>query len=492
MPQLLVESLRTIASYCRRIILLILLLGCISCGNRTIALENNYQEALQLLSEEDCEEALWLLLEIEDRAEQIENRILTAKACELIAQIMQESGNYEEEKQYARKAVNRYSEAGMMKEANAARVYLQAGEKGLHNYLKSLAVADTVIALAKQFQDKTTLVQSLETDIQSCVLLGPDYYERLFVDFEKLKGTEAQVSSKTYACVARAYYYSGQDREASDYLKQAYESVETEEELIQVQYVDYLINRFFHNPEYADSILTRIIWEQNARYEKRVANDLLRSMNEYNRLHRNELIVSSKRHIRSTVKIIIVLSILLCLSFLGHYQYKRWVEKERKRVARALDAQTTAMEELKTTTSFREEVAVKIGFETLDALCSEYYSGGHSKDKKVVKAFEDMIHQYRENPEFWNVFEERVNQMNGGIISLMKTELPHIKTSDVRLSTYIISGMSYFSISVLMDMDKPNLYNKAKRLRDHIRSSDCEHKDLFLKALSRSQRVIPD
>ena len=187
---------------------------------------------------------------------------------------------------------------------------------------------------------------------------------------------------------------------------------------------------------------------------------------------------------------LILLIIGLAVIFeMWHRQHRIQEEAERKELERKLENYTSTLEDLSARLSEAIEgshSAMDLGFDTMDRLCEAYYTSGHVKDKKLLSSFELLLMRFRKDKEYQAVFESKVDQIHGGLLSRMREQMPTLHEEDFILSSYVLSGLSYNSISVIMDTNKSNIYNKVTRLRQKIEKSAPEDKKQFLAALRKT------
>lgn len=469
------------------IILLLLPFILFSCsrhtGRRPSAMRD-LQLADSLLEKEQVSTALEYYIVLADEGVRTHDMGLAGLANMGIAKVMRQSNNYVEEIRFANKSIYLLSEANDSLNVNAARWYLQSGFDNLKEFNKSLEEADTIIKIATEFKDTITLAKSLGTNIHVYRQLFPECSDSLFSCFQRLKSLHRPISSSVFADLASVYHFMERDDSSDYYMSQAEQCVNTLEQEIHILYDKYLIADD-RGESGSEQILLALWNKQQLRYKKIIANSAITTMNSILE-KRIQMETDKNRLIRlRTIAFIIVCILAFCLLSSSFIRHRKVIELENRHLSDELAAQVAAFEELKKTLLAKNELATQLEFSTLDKLCSEYYTGGNLSERRVAKAFEQMVLTYRNDPVFWNTFEQRVDNMHEGVISKIKKELTGFKTDDYRLMTYIVSGMSYFSISVLMGVDKPNLYNRAKRIRDRIRSSNAPNKALFLRALSR-------
>lgn len=437
------------------------------------------------LSESDSLDlALRCYLLLKHNSERNGDLSMAGRANMGLANIMRRSANYNEEINYANNAVEQLAEAGEDILANAARWHIQAGLASLKENDSSLFVGNIVTCAALEYKDTSTLAKSLETTIHVYRRQLPYSADTLMMTFRNLEQLKVPISPSVIAEIAAAERRLGNVSGAKEYLETAKKIHCPKEQRLIVEYEEYMM-ALNTDAQFAHEVLVNMWNTQQQLYRQRQKTSIMAVKDAFNELMLEEDAAMRTQMKERYVAIIIIISLALLFAVILFYRQRRINLLERAHVVEELDARIAAYEELKHAVDMKDADAVRIGFDTLDALCVEYYTGGNAKERRVAESFEHMVLKYREDPVFWNSFEERVDRMHGGVLGLMKTELSGFKADDFRLMTYVVSGMSYFSISVLMGVDKPNLYNRAKRLRERIRNSGAPHTDLFLSALSR-------
>jgi tetratricopeptide (TPR) repeat protein len=442
-----------------------------------------------LLNKENFLEALEQYMDLADEGERTQDKQLAGLANMGIAEVMRQSINPEEEIRFANKAISLLTDVEDILHSNAARWHLQSGYANLKEYYESLEEASRIIKTATVIKDTNTLAKSLEARINVYRTLLPDFSDSLLTCFRQLESLHRPISSPVYADMATLYHMMEKEDSSDYYMSLAEQGFHPLDSDIHILFEKYII-ACDRNESNSEHILIALWNMQQLRYRHFMVNSAITTMNSIS--EKRIQVEESKNHLMRLRAIIIILFCLLGISFLSSafIRHRKVSKLEKKHLSDALNAQVAALEELKETLQTKNMLSAQIEFGTLDTLCTEYYTGGNLSERRVAKAFEQMVLTYRNDPVFWNTFEQRVDEIHEGVISMMKKELTGFKTDDFRLMTYIVSGMSYFSISVLMGVDKPVLYNRAKRLRDRIRTSGAPDTYQFLNALSRNPTDI--
>lgn len=472
-----------------RLCLLFISASCLSLalttcqGHRRAAYEE-YQLAEKLWNDYQDDDALSHYLLAEELSKKAGDDVTTGRASIGIARILRNTCNYEEMVQFAGNAVNLLRDKGESQYLATAHWLLQSAYASLGDFQLSAKEAEMARFLSRQTSDTLSLARTLETSIRACILSGPNDYPALLSFADTLYQLRHCLSPSVLADLSIMYSNLGDIDKSARYLDSAYFQNHSPDQHLWVLYADYKL-AIKINPAGASDVLKKMWIEQHDLYQYWMAHSGLKNLLVFQNMQRQAEM--KERQTKQIWTFVLLLFLLLVFSFLAYSleKHRKISALKAKALSDALDANVTALEELRLSAASQDELVVKLSFSTLDTLCENYYTGGHVKEQRVAQAFEGLIQKYRDDRSFWESFQDRVDQLHGGVLSLMKEELKGFKPKDFLLMTYIVSGMSYFSISVLMGVDKPNLYNRAKRIRDRIRSGNALHKELFLKALSR-------
>ena len=81
--------------------------------------------------------------------------------------------------------------------------------------------------------------------------------------------------------------------------------------------------------------------------------------------------------------------------------------------------------------------------------------------------------------------EKQVNKYSQDAMYHFRKEVSMNDETDYRWVCYLFAGVSIKTIAWLMEENKGSLYQRRLRLRSEIESSNCQHKELFLKLLDK-------
>ncbi|MCR5841051.1 MAG: hypothetical protein K6G86_03130 [Bacteroidales bacterium] len=251
----------------------------------------------------------------------------------------------------------------------------------------------------------------------------------------------------------------------------------------------YRIEQVRGNSDLAINAMNKAYARQVSIYEKTLDASVSRAL-----LRQSELREQAARQHSRMISFLLITSLLALIAIiiaflLWQKQHKLREETQRREVEYRLEAYTSTIEDLETRLSDvvkETHTAMDLGFDTMDKLCESYYTSGHTKYLKLLSSFELLIERFRKDKEYQQLFQKNVDTIHGGILSMMRDQLDEFHEEDFSVLALVISGLSYNSISVILDTNKANAYNRVTRLRQRIEKSGAQNKDLFLAALRKT------
>jgi len=81
--------------------------------------------------------------------------------------------------------------------------------------------------------------------------------------------------------------------------------------------------------------------------------------------------------------------------------------------------------------------------------------------------------------------ERQVNMYCQDAMCHFRKEVPMDEEADYHWVCYLFAGVSIKTIAWLMKENKGSIYQRRLRLRSEIESSDCLHKELYLRLLGK-------
>ena len=127
------------------------------------------------------------------------------------------------------------------------------------------------------------------------------------------------------------------------------------------------------------------------------------------------------------------------------------------------------------------------GLDVLERLCEQYYvyEGTDNLQPKVMKEVRSIVDGLRSDPKVQKDFEASLDAAEDGVMTRIRAAFPSWKEEDFRLYAFAAAGFSSTTMSILLEKEKPYIYNKVYRLKGRIASSDVADKDFFLQKLEK-------
>ncbi len=123
---------------------------------------------------------------------------------------------------------------------------------------------------------------------------------------------------------------------------------------------------------------------------------------------------------------------------------------------------------------------------TFNNLCNNYFvflESGQSA-KGVLNDIDAQLKEIR-NPKNLQKLEESVDRYLGGVMTLLRVEVPGLKNDDIVFLSLIFAGFSVRAICLILDIKYKNFYLRKSRLVKRISNSEAPQLDLFLKKLAK-------
>lgn len=114
--------------------------------------------------------------------------------------------------------------------------------------------------------------------------------------------------------------------------------------------------------------------------------------------------------------------------------------------------------------------SMKDRFSLLDELCDSYYEymGTSAERAKVYNKVMGIISDFRNSTMIAKHVEEIVNSCHNNIIEELKKNSIKLSDADIKLFSFIVSGLSPRAISVILNISLDAFYNRKTRLKRKI------------------------
>lgn len=125
-------------------------------------------------------------------------------------------------------------------------------------------------------------------------------------------------------------------------------------------------------------------------------------------------------------------------------------------------------------------------FELLDELSGTFYETHDIKKDKdaIYRQVRDNIEAFMKDNRSVERLEDIVDNYRGGLMTLLRTEVPQLGSSELRFMAFVYAGFSSKAISIFMQESVGNVYTKKSRIKSIISRSDAPHKEQLIDAMN--------
>ena len=270
----------------------------------------------------------------------------------------------------------------------------------------------------------------------------------------RLRDVFGSFYSKDYALSAVAEELLGHPDRADRLLDSAYVSVSGQEDRNYVREAEYWIRKNRGDTDKALSLHEAL----------RMHEDSTRTVTINTLVFNNPEDGQSQEHTRSPIWIVLV-------TLTGFMSFLLWRSKSAKAALRQDPGEEGSEQEVPS-------------LMILEELCKVFGQPFVNMDGRLSKQFSSMIARYREDPDFISRFEAQLDPGRRHILSRMHQDEGLFHPKDFPFVTYVVAGLSYNAIAVILGENAGALYTRATRLRERIRKSNSPDKESFLQYLS--------
>ena len=127
----------------------------------------------------------------------------------------------------------------------------------------------------------------------------------------------------------------------------------------------------------------------------------------------------------------------------------------------------------------------KSRFEMIASLYEEYvlYQGKKNAEHAVYSKVSEIINAFLTDNANHKQLESVLDESLGGIVSMLRKEMPKLKEIDYSIFSYAIIGFDATTISHLLNISTNVVYIRKSRMRQHIEETNPDHKNRFLEVL---------
>ena len=127
----------------------------------------------------------------------------------------------------------------------------------------------------------------------------------------------------------------------------------------------------------------------------------------------------------------------------------------------------------------------KSRFEMIASLYEEYvlYQGKKNAEHAVYSKVSEIINAFLTDNANHKQLESVLDESLGGIVSMLRKEMPKLKEIDYSIFCYAIIGFDATTISHLLNISTNVVYIRKSRMRQHIEETNPDHKNRVLEVL---------
>lgn len=119
-------------------------------------------------------------------------------------------------------------------------------------------------------------------------------------------------------------------------------------------------------------------------------------------------------------------------------------------------------------------------------MCNDYFEFLESdkNPNRIIKDIENELKEIR-NPNNLFEIEKSVDEYLGGVMTLLRMEVPTLKEDDVVFLSLVFAGFSVRAVCLIIGIKYKNFYLRKSRLVKKISNSGAPHLDFFLNKLGK-------
>lgn len=454
-------------------------------GSRINKLRARYYYGDQLRGAGRLEEAAVQFLQAEKDAVAQENWFLAGMSARSLYYVFAQTHNFPKELSCIERALHYYREAGKSIHEDDARIKLAMAYYDNSQIEKADSVFNSAIKVAKEKKDTVRLYEALVSSTDVFLVNNCYQPDSVIVRLSRAENLGYCPNSRSLANYALAYSLKGDKAQIESYLRDAYNLCRNEKEKVFVSFREYIIHCINGDTSKAYSVLTYLNSHTNNEVTKTLEQSVVDAYNTYLELANERLSLASRAKQKSLFLTILLAFAVFILLFLV---YKRVLERHRfeeDRLRMEMEQQRLSEEENRLKAD-RYRLACEelesFGFEVFDKIGQVYYSA-ENNPVAVVKAYGSIIEKLRDE-EFQNKVIAGIDKTHDGVVTKLGSQIPSISQSRLVFFAYLVQGLSYTTISVIMNANqRQNLYDIRKRLVQTIKKYDPADKNLFLSYL---------
>lgn len=440
-------------------------------GSRKDRLKARYYYGDQLRGAGELEDAAVQFMRSEHEAVFQKDWFLAGMSARSLYYVFAKTHNYPEELSSIERALEYFRLAGKEVHEDDARIKLALAFYDNSELTKADSVYRSAIRIATDKKDSLRLRIALSNSADVFLVDEPYRPDSVISRLTRAEALGYKPNSRALATYSLSKALLHED-DSDEYLKAAYSRSRTPAEKAFVMNRDYQIQLSEGNQEKAFPLLRELYDYVDSVAIVSLEESVVKAQNGYLKTT-NELLRKQKAVNRIVYTLILLL--VFAVSIVAWLLYKRSIERRRM-----------AEEEMKLETD-RYRLACEelgsLGFESMDRISAAYYYPSSQIKTAMLEAYESEIEKFR-SEEFQNKLLDNLDKKYDGLIIKLKEQMPSLTRNRIMLFAYLVLGLSYTSIKVIMgSRSRQNVYDMRWQLISAIKKANPEDRDLFLSFL---------
>ncbi|MDE6642753.1 MAG: hypothetical protein K2K27_01465 [Muribaculaceae bacterium] len=453
-------------------------------------------------------EAIKLVMKARQLAIKYNDDYWRGKIVELIADILEHNHNNYETIKYRYESAQYYSKAGREDNARYCYVDLAIAYDNIHEYKKSIELADSILNIAVAEKDSTLIAYCYRTEYNAQIRTK---------EWEK-----GESGLNKFLSMSKFFEPS-----PHDYIYKAMIHVHKNEfdsaEIILNWVSDLRMTNIERKLLY---VTLRNFYKKKKDFEKAlIATDSIFNINNKDvRKSFSQVIVATQRdyidedltitnlraeHQRVFIIASLIVSAIIIIFIVLIFRYRLKVKRiESEKVIEQIMAVSDELssENMRLTAAVKEhkkqisdmedrleehsknsvntETLFQEKWEMLNFLCNEYFEKGDTPKTRatIVSRIENELKRFQ-SPESMAALENAVNKYMNGVASRLREQCDFLNESAILFVILCMAGLSQRAVCLLLDLSYNYYYTKKQRIATRIEQSAVPDRDLFLSYL---------
>lgn len=445
-------------------------------------------------------------------AVKLDDPFWTGKTADLLADIFNETYNYEEAIRFRKIAVKSYAKTGERNFYQWALLNLSNDYINIQNYENACSIIETIQTTENDaLSDSSFTHNYINTLFEYHVAKGE--YQNAKNDFDRLiKLNFQKLSAIEYGNIGYVESSLGNQALAKLYIDSAYNLAQKDNvnDYFAADIANWEYLKLYGTKNDIINFTYRIIETQNRLVEESIKQSALGAQRDFYN-HQSELAAQKESKMREYVAIGVIIATVIIVALIIFFKTRMTLKNnaielkinevallsaeidKRENECRLLKSQLTDISEKADAQPDKQAVKLRqlvnrllVGrFNSINKILDEYYENTNTSTAKV--AIYNRVEKELKNlasSKSMNEIENMVNDALDGIMTNFRNEFPDASKEDISIFMLNAAGLSQKAISLLMEIKLKSLYTKRARLKERIMKSDTAHKQNFISYLS--------